>query len=76
MPDLRAALGPNQEGCEDPDCSRTECLHLGICWGDAFWAEGPDSETPEKGPEGRRDGRTPQTLGASEGQGASGAREG
>lgn len=37
-------LGPNREGCDDPDCSRTECLHLGICWEDAFWDEGPDGE--------------------------------
>lgn len=38
------ALGPNREGCEDPGCSRTECLHLGICWEDAFWDDGPDAE--------------------------------
>jgi hypothetical protein len=27
------------QGCEDPDCSRIECLHLGTCWEDAFRSE-------------------------------------
>lgn len=53
------APGAEREGCDDPDCSRTECLHLGTCWEDAM----DPPETPGDAPESKEDVGCPQCRG-------------
>lgn len=57
--------GATREGCDDPDCSRTECLHLGTCWEDAM----DPPETPgdaEMSPETTPDAPTTERVGLHE----------